>query len=220
MITKDYLDLLTSEFRQKQKYTATVSLDVAVAVRVQELLASMVPIFDIDSAVGAQLDVIGEWAGISRNVSIPVTGVYFSWDGDFSVGWEYGVWQGSLAPADVTTLPDDVYRTLIRAKIAANGWNGTTDGAYAIWDNVFPSTIILIQDGQNMSYALAVIGGVIDSLTLALLTGGYLPLKPEGVRVTEYLVSVDTNPAFGWDVESAHLGGWEEASWLREIAPT
>ncbi|CAB4150068.1 Protein of unknown function DUF2612 [uncultured Caudovirales phage] len=214
-----YLNLITSQHRDKPKFLATVDLNTAVQRRVQDLLASMPEKFDVDNAVGQQLDVIGQWVGISRNVAIPVDGVYFSWDGSEFVGWEFGVWQDNLQPATISTLPDDVYRTLIRAKIAANRWDGTTEGAYEVWDAVFPNLTILIQDNQNMSYGLIIQGGIIDSLTLALLTGGYIPLKPEGVRVTNYYVPVDTGPVFGWDVESDFIGGWDEASWTREIAP-
>lgn len=220
MTLESYLNLITSEFRDKPKFLATMSTNLAVQVRVQELLQSMGPLFDVDVAVGDQLDIIGRWVGISRNVAIPIENVYFSWDADFTLGWEYGTWQPSLAPTSVTTLPDDAYRTLIKAKIAANRWDGTTDGAYAIWELVFTTTTILIQDNQDMTYALAIVGGIIDSLTLALITGGYIPLKPEGVRVSAYYVSVDTGPVFGWDVESDLLGGWDEASWVRELAPT
>lgn len=221
MIIQDYLDLVTSEFDEQPNFLAMISANVSIPVRIQSLLNQMIPLFDIDVAVGQQLDIIGQWVGVTRNVSIPIPGVYFTWDGsDSSVGWDFGTWQPSDLPAEITTLPDDAYRTIIRAKISANSWDGTTDGAYAIWDVVFPQFRILIQDNQNMSYSLAVIGGVVDSLTLALITGGYIPLKPEGVRVAEYLVSVDANLAFAWDVESSLLGGWDEASWLKELAPT
>lgn len=219
-ILDDYLNLITSAFRDKPKFTAMITADVGIPIQVQSLLAQMIPLFDVDLAVGQQLDVIGQWVGVTRNVRIPIEGVYFSWDDTQFTGWDYGTWQPSTAPVNITSLPDDAYRTLIRAKIAANNWDGTTDGAYKIWEQVFPNTTILIQDNQNMTYDLAVVGGVIDSLTLALLTGGYIPLKPEGVRVAAYYVSVDNNPVFSWDVESTLLGGWDEGSWVREIAPT
>jgi hypothetical protein len=220
MTVQDYLNLITSQFKQKPKFEATITANVAVAVRVQDLLASMIPLFDVDVAVGDQLDIIGVWVGITRNVSIPITNIFFSWDsGDF-LGWDYGSWQPSLSPSTITTLPDDAYRTLIKAKIAANQWDGTTTGAYEIWDRIFSQLTILIQDNQDMTYNLAVVGGIVDSLTLALITGGYIPLKPEGVRVNAYYVSVDSGPVFGWDVESAILGGWDEASWVRELVPT
>lgn len=223
MIVQDYLNLITSSWNQKPNFTAMVSLDVSLPVRVQSLLASMIPIFDLDTPpVGNQLDIIGQWVGITRNVAIPITNVYFAWDGDPSLGWDYGSWQPANAPTTITSLPDSAYLLLIRAKIAANNWDGTTDGAYRIWDSIFPQFTILIQDYQNMTYAFAIVGGVVDSLTLALLTGGYIQLRPEGVMITEYFVSTDTNPAFAWDITmpSATLGGWDTASWLKELVPT
>ena len=222
MTLNDYLNLITSEHRTRPNFIATITANVNLALQLQDVYASMIAKFDVDTAVGNQLDIIGEWVGITRNVSIPITGVYFTWDSTFDVGWEYGTWQPATAPVSVTTLPDDAYRTLIKAKIAANVWDGTTEGAYAIWDAVFEGTgvTILIQDNQNMTYALALVGGIIDSLTLALLTGGYIPLKPEGVRVSAYYVSVDSGPVFAWDVDTDTLKGWDEGSWVRELAPT
>jgi hypothetical protein len=220
MTVNDYLNLITSAYRSAPKFTAMVEADVSVQVRVQDLVSSMIPLFDVDAAVGGQLDIIGEWVGVSRNVNIPIENVYFTWDGDYTLGWEYGVWQGDLTPTAVTVLPDDAYRRLIKARIAANKWDGTTDGAYAVWDSVFTEYTILIQDYQDMSYSLAIVGGIVDSLTLALLRGGYLPLKPEGVRINEYLVPVDDSTLFGWDVESDYLAGWDDGSWARELSPT
>lgn len=220
MTLTEYLNLVPSANREQPKFIATLSIGLKVQVRIQELLESMIPLFDVDTAIGDQLDIIGEWVGVSRNVAIPISGVYFTWDGDYTVGWDYGSWQPSSAPTSITVLPDDAYRTLIRAKIAANHWDGTTDGAYAIWEALFPTITILIQDNQNMTYDLALVGGIIDSLTLALLTGGYISLKPEGVRISNYFVSIDDNPAFAWDLDSALLKGWDEGYWLRQLSPT
>ena len=217
----DYLDLIPSANRQKAKFIAMVKQGVAVPVHIQNLLLSMIEKFDVEHAVGDQLDIIGQWAGVSRNVSIPVAGVYFSWDGtDPYLGWDFGSWADSLQPTTITTLPDDAYRTLIRARIAANSWDGTTEGAYAIWDEVFPTITILIQDYQNMSYDMAFVGGIIDALTLALLTGGYIPLKPEAIRINNYITPVDDSPLFAWDTESDFLAGWDAGSWGRETPAT
>lgn len=221
MTTQDYLKLITSAFQAQPNYMATVSLNVAVPVRVQQLLASLVPLFDLDTAVGNQLDIIGQWVGISRNVTIPIGNVYFSWDGtDPTLGWDFGTWQPNLAPSTVTVLPDDSYRVLIKAKIAANSWDGTTEGAYAIWDALFPTFTILIQDNLNMSYDLAFVGGIVDSLTAALIAGGYIPLKPEGVHVNEYFFPVDSGPVFAWDLDETLLKGWDTGSWMREVSPS
>lgn len=221
--TQDYLNLITSEYKQQPKFNAMVAFMVSIGVQVQTLMNAMIgPLFDLSTPpVGDQLDIIGEWVGASRTVSVPIGGIYFAWDGlDPSVGWDYGSWQPTNAPSTITELPDDVYLNLILATIAANNWDGTTTGAYMIWSQVFPTFRILIQDNCNMTYDLAVIGGIVDTLTLALITGGYIQLRPEGVRIDKYFVSVDTNPAFCWDVESTNAKGWDEGSWLRELAPT
>lgn len=216
-----YIALIPAANRQEPNFTRTVQLDVAVQVRVQNLIESMVPIFSVDTAVGDQLDIIGQWVGVTRNVTIPVTGIYFQWGGsDPLLGWGYGTWQPLSAPSTITTLPDDAYRTLIKAKIAANRWDGTTDSAYAIWDSLFTGVTILIVDNQDMSYALGIVGGILDSLTLALLTGGYIPLKPEGVRISEYFVAVNDGPLFAWDTDGEFAAGWDEGSWASELSPT
>lgn len=198
-----------------------VTADVSPMTQVQALLASMIPLFDLDNLpVGNQLDIIGQWVGVSRNLLVPISGVFFSWDDTSADGWEYGIWQDPNNSTAITILPDDVYLTLIRARIAANHWDGTTEGAYKIWAILFPHLNLLIQDNQNMTFAVAIQGTVPDSLTLALLTGGYLPLRPEGVLITEYFVPVDTSPLFGWDIENTYVQGWDQGSWTSEVAPT
>lgn len=224
MTVQQYLALITSAYANQPDFNGVVTINVSVASRVQDLLASMIPKFDLDTPpVGDQLDIIGKWVGVSREVSIPIsgTGVYFTWDSaDTSIGWDYGTWQPSSLPADVTTLPDDAYWNLIKGKIAANQWDGTTDGAYAIWNSLFPDFTILIQDYQNMSYAVGIVGGVVPALTLALITGGYIPLRPEGVKITEYFVPTDLGPLFGFDLDTAFVSGWESGKWAREVPAT
>lgn len=218
MTIKDYLDLITSAFRQKEKFQAVITANTAIQLRVQELLNQMLTIFDLDNAVGDQLDIIGKWVGMSRNVSVPIPNVYFSWDGASSLGWEYGTWQPTTAPTTVTTLPDDAFKLLIRAKIAANKWDGSLEGAYDVWEAVFPTLNILIQDHQDMSYDLIIVGEIVSSLTQALLVGGYIPLRPEGVKVNNYYLPAGTGPVFGWDLESDYVQGWGEGSWATAVS--
>lgn len=224
---QNYLDLIPSANVKQPNFVATVSLTLAPLVQVQALMASMIDtIFDLDQdPVGQQLDIIGLWVGASRNVNIPIAGIYFTWNGTAADGWDYGSWQPSTAPSSIVTLPDDAYLTLIRAKIASNHWDGTTEGAYKIWAILFPTLNILIQDNQNMSFSLGIQGSVVDSLTLALFTGGYLSLRPGGILINEYFIASDTNPLFAWStdahpISSAYLGGWGSGSWAQELAPT
>lgn len=219
MTILEYLNLITAAFRDQPNYTAMVEAGSQPYVKIQDVLTEMIPDFDVDLAVGSQLDIIGLWVGISRVVLVPITGVYFTWD-DPLLGWEQGIWAPENPGSVVTVLPDDVYRNFIKAKIAANQWDGTTDGMYAVWDAVFTETTILVVDHLNMSYDLAFVGENLDALTIAMITGGYLPLKPEGVRINQYLFPVNDGPIFAWDIENDFLDGWDVGSWPRVVLPS
>lgn len=225
---QDYLNLIPSANARQPNFVATVELTLSPLVQIQALMQSMIDtIFDLSqNPVGDQLDIIGLWVGVSRVLKIPITGIFFTWNGAVAQGWSYGIWQDPVnPPTSITVLPDDAYLTLIKARIAANHWDGTTEGAYAIFAILFPNLIILIQDNQNMSFAVAVQGSIPDSLTLALLTGGYLPLKPGAIRISEYFLPVDTHPFFAWSTDthpltSPHLAGWGTGSWANEVPST
>lgn len=217
----EYLSLITNEHRQKPAFEGTVSLSVAPAVRAQDILESLISELDVDFAVGKQLDEVGEWAGISRFLRVPLTDVYFTWDDMASTGWDRGSWIGPFDPVSgMARLPDDEYRLLIKAKISANSWDGTIPGAYEVWETIFLNSYTMIQDNQDMSMIVGVVGEL-STITKALLTGGYIPLKPCGVKVAYYAVTEDGGPIFAWDSQDTPaLKGWDEGSWASELVPT
>lgn len=215
MTTDEYLALITTEHQNRPKFIATVSASVSPFAKIQEVLRSLPRAFDIDTAVGHQLDVLGEWIGRSRRINEPISGVYMEWDGAANVGWEAGNWKGPFDPDDgVISLPDDSYRLLLKAKIAANAWDGTIPGAYAVWENIFTGSYLIIEDLQDMTMAIGVSGIPLSTLDTELLTRGYLPLKPAGVRIRDYAVVPTEGVLFAWDVnESAAFAGWEIGNW-------
>lgn len=221
MKLSDYLSLIPANNAKQPKFVATVAVNVAVQLRVQELLDQMDVLFDLSTPpVGDQLDIIGQWVGVSRVIKTPITNVFFTWDATAALGWDSGTWQPSGDPGQVTALPDDAYLILILAKIAANIWDGTTPGAYKVWDELLAGTgiTILIQDNQNMTYQMGIVGDTIPALTLALITGGYINLRPEGIKITDYFVG--SAPFFAWDADSPTLQGWGTGKWATEMAPT
>lgn len=132
-----YTGLITSEHADKPKFTAMVSAVAQCFVDQQNALGTFIPSFDLDEAVGDQLDTLGAWVGIGRRVRTPLTGVYFSFD-IAGVGFDQGVWQGPFDPSTgITVLDDDTYRLLIRAKIGANHWDGTLASSAAILNLIF-----------------------------------------------------------------------------------
>lgn len=211
-----YLDLVTSEHADKPKFMAMLSNALQPLADGLAAIASLPSLFDLDKAVGVQLDAVGIWVGQSRFIPSTLAGVYFSWD-TAGVGWNAGSWFGPGSNiSGLSALPDDAYRTLLRATIAENQWDGTIPGAYAVWNTVFTNVGygILIQDlpGMNMLYALT--GNVPDAVTLGLFLNGYLALKPAGVRINAFFTpAVANQPYFGFDVQNSSISGWDTGCW-------
>ena len=125
------------------------------------------------------------------------------------------MWKGRYDPASgLSVLDDDNFRRLVKARIAANHWDGSVPEAYAVWRMAFPDTgsILVIQDNQDMSMSVGIAGIRPDAVFRALLTGNYIPLKPEGVRINWYAVTPADGKLFAWDCESDGLAGWSDAA--------
>ncbi|WP_250481910.1 DUF2612 domain-containing protein [Caballeronia sp. NCTM5] len=211
----DYTGLVTSEHADKPKFMAMVGGVAQAFVDIQNQLSATPPSFDLDSAVGVQLDAVGLWVGITRNVNTPLTGVYFSLDTS-GLGFDQGVWQGPFDPTTgVVSLDDDTYRLLIRAKIGANSWDGTLGTSAAILNRIFDGgTYVFIQDNGDMSITYGIAGNVPSAIFLALLRGGYIPLKPEAVHINGYFVTSNSgSPLFGFDVENDLISGFDVGAW-------
>ena len=130
---QDYIDRITSRYRHKPKYLAMMKLVLQPFVDIQNLQARIPTyFFDIDSAVGPQLDAVGVRVGLARAVSVPLANVYFSFD-DALLGWDRGVWKGPYGTDyGIVSLDDDTYRHLLYTKRAANYWDGTVEQAQSI----------------------------------------------------------------------------------------
>ncbi|VFR31909.1 Putative bacteriophage protein [plant metagenome] len=205
---------ITSAHRGKPRFMATAAALVEGLAALGERYRALPAAFDLEEAIGAQLDAVGLWVGITRHIRTPITGVYFTLDAD-GLGLDQGIWQGPFDPSEgITSLDDDTFRLLIRAKIGANHWDGTLEGAVPVFNLLFNGdTHVFIQDNQDMSMDVAVSGRVPSALFLALLTGGYLPIKPAGVRVNYYVLPSGDGPQFGFDVENQYISGFDDGLW-------
>jgi hypothetical protein len=145
---------------------------------------------------------------------------YFSFD-EAGLGFDQGTWLGPFDPTSgLVALPDAQYRILLYATIAANNWDGTIPGAYNAWNTIFEPLgySILIQDNQDMTMDIALIGPAPDAVTLALFTGGYLSLVPAGVGITNYyLPSIPGDPVFGMDAENSSISGFDVGAWAIDV---
>jgi len=211
---KDYTGKITSEHADKPKYMAMVELVSQCFLDTNRVASGLPDDFDLDLANDVQLDDVGLWVGISRSVPTPLTNVYFALDAA-GLGFDQGTWKGPFDPDNgVTILDNEAYRLLIRAKIGANHWDGTLETSKTVLDLVFNGdTHAFIEDNQDMTITIGIAGKPPSAVELALLTGGYIQVKPQSVLVRYVISPTVDGPLFGFDATNQYIAGFDQGSW-------
>src|SRR5271170_4273864 len=144
-----YSNILTSEYKQTVEFNQWLTTVLNIAADISNLLQFITSNFDLDFAVGVQLDTLGILIGVSRQVPFQPS--------------------DSVSPI----LDDPTYRILLRATIANNQWDGKIGSLYPIWAQLFPGGQITIVDNQDMT-ALIVMTGTFSSIIQDLITNGMI----------------------------------------------
>lgn len=211
-----YTDRISNYHAGKSKFFAHVDLSTRPLIDISQTMTGMISAFDIDTAVGKQLDILGEWIGRKRRVSTPISGVYFSWDTE-KLGWDQGVWQGPFDPDDgFLDLSDEVYRLVLKVKIAINHWNGQNDTLPDILDSALAGSglRIAIVDNQDMSISIwilpdySIVLNETDRLIFdSAVNKGPFVVIPEGYVPSRYdLNPIDqVNSELWWAIQNGYL---------------
>lgn len=155
-----YSNTLIIQYNGKKRAKATIKL-LSRLILDEMLLLQIRDAFDWKTAVGAQLDIIGKWVGVSRtyNGNLFFNQPIFSYPksndlvpDDLTTPFQHGYSEFSTFDTDVATgdiaeltyknvgyveqkLSDDDYRTVIGLKIIKNSINHTQKNIDdAIWD--------------------------------------------------------------------------------------
>lgn len=180
-----YLTLLTSQYQNSPNLKAFMVALLQPFIDAGVVIGQLVNAFDIDAAIGPQLDVLGLLIGASRTVSFqPASG---------------------LSPV----LNDPTYRLYLKAKIAQNQWDGTATSLYRIWAQLFPGGTINIQDNQDMT-AVIFLSGSFTPIIQQLITNGLIVPRPEGVL---YNYVFGDLPLFGFDLDNTFIAGFDVGKW-------
>lgn len=186
----DYTQLITSEHNQRPKFTAMVAAVANAWGAVYDFTKTIPAEFDLDAAIGAQLDVIGLWVGQSRLIPNVLLVQYFGFDGNpaalnfgeegnASVG---GRFFNETDPIDGSTLlADPEYRTIIRARIVRNNAKGLTEDFIKSLQFIFNAPAII--DDQGDMAVSVYIGRYLSLTELAIITGLDILPRPSGVRI-------------------------------------
>lgn len=182
-----YADLLILQYRGKPRARATIKLGADIYLA-DGLAFQLNDILDIDTAVGAQLDVIGkilncprEIPGIAVNTKfftfhVDENSLGFSTIGDPSVG---NLKTRSLSNNSIYTLLDEEYRKLLRLKALSNVLEGTMAGIDEALYRVFGTDIKMV---NNQDLSITYVIQTQDNAIEAAKALGYFR-APNGVAV-------------------------------------
>lgn len=184
----NYLKLITSQHRDKPKYMAMVMALLRPSDDIFALAATMDDEFDVMLATGIQEDIVGILVGANRTL-------------DFQP-------DKGLSPI----LDNAAYRILLQAKIAQNMWKGGIMDLRDLWTTLFGEGII-IQDNQDMTIDVVVIGSSFDQIVRNMIQKGMIVPKPQSVKLTTYF---SDQQVFGYDMETNTIRGYDEANWVED----
>jgi hypothetical protein len=190
MIT-DYGALITSKHNQKPKFMALVALLTGAIADIADVAESLPSVFDLDNAVGVQLDAVGRWVGQSRVIpNVLLTGFFGFLDQsppdltmgeltDPTVGGVFYELGSTFQQTSVLADPD--YRTIIRARIVRNQSNGTLSAIENALQFIF-QVPCHVNDIGTLGLGI-VIGKPITQIQQALLNSLDLLPRPSGVKI-------------------------------------
>lgn len=203
----DYKTLVPSMNRDKPKFMALVDLLANGVGAVTQVATALQTTFDVDTALGEQLDMIGLWVGVTRRLDVPLN-VFFSWDTS-GLGWDQGQWNGAYQNGSATiSLDDETYRLLMKTVIKANHWDGTLVQYQTIMQTFFVNQTFYAVDNQNMTMDVLVDGPPLTNVEIALMqTGALSKIKPAGVGLN-FDPTYDFGFAESSDTEGFGLGSF------------
>lgn len=188
LLTNKYTDLIAGYHFDKPLFAQWVYTLTQPLITAQSRLAEMQADFDIDTAVGVQLDAVGVRVGISRKLPVSITGVFFSFD-IAGVGFDEGVWLGRYeSPEGITSLDDGTYRNILKTKVLVNHWDGTVDGLYYLLNQVSDifGCPIKYKDNQNMTVNILLPSKTTPPIVWNVLSRGLVDITTAGVSVYFY----------------------------------
>jgi hypothetical protein len=214
----EYAQLITQFHVHRPKFNATIRSLTSAPVQAGITAEDLPRAFDLDEAIGVQLDVVGEWVGRTRFVPYPMDTFWFTLD-DPSRGLDMSVWRGPYdAEWGTYRLDDQIYRRLLYVKIALNVWDGTNEAmkndlrAFYGSDDISPGSLPFLDDKGDKSATFGIAGAHPPPIVLAMLAWPALPMDVGGVTMRTRVASLDSSPLFGFDVDNAYVSGLDKGS--------
>lgn len=181
-----------AQYRNKPKAVAWYNITLSLATKLNSVMQAVRVMYNIDSAQGAQLDILGRIVVVPRDFLGYVAlnpGMFADPDGA-EFGDDSAMFSALSIDQD-TQMSDDLYRLVIKSKIIKNNSDATLESILYGINFLLPNANILrVVDGEDMSFSVEFYGNITDLERWALLNGSLVP-KPQGVKFNGFLEGYD-----------------------------
>lgn len=157
-----YADLLIIQYRNKLKARATIKLGVNLYLA-DGLVFDLQNVLDIDTAQGAQLDLIGKILGCDRNIfGFNINKKYFTFEKTGAYGYSdvnalsEGLWKNYRnSTASAYALGDSDYRLLLKFKALYNLRRGSWGDLDRLYYKAFGEDVVIVNN-KNLTVSYTV----------------------------------------------------------------
>lgn len=185
------IDRLAVQFRESPNLIGYIRALLQENEDLEQVFQDILCERSINTAVGAQLDIIGEIVGRNRTFESVVANPFFGFNGAIGSG-TFGT-SGDAGTGEVfrslsdeeyinQILDDDSYRTILRAKILKNKTNCSIEDIIEVALTGIDATGVIVTEG-DARFKLEYTSPLTDTEKLILVNTDYMA-KPAGVSVS------------------------------------
>lgn len=200
-----------AQYADKPKAVAWYNITPNMAQPLFDTFDAVRMSYDIDTAVGEQLDVIGRIVVIDRGFESFVVfdpDTYFGGSGDACQFGGIDSQFESVGEVLSQEVSDAIFSVLIRAKIAKNNSDATLDGVADALSYITSSSPIRVVDNEDMTFSVSFGSELTDIERFVFNTFDVVP-RPQGVRFLGYVEETAITQfggAFGFGDTRASFG--------------
>ena len=200
-----------AQYADKPKAVAWLNITPTLSDEIAAVYNDVRSSYDIDQAVGEQLDVIGRIVVLDRGFESFVKfdpDTYFGGSGD---ACQFGGVDSQFESTGTTIndqVSDAIFRVLIRAKIAKNNSDATIDGIAKALSYITESSPIRVVDNEDMTMSVSFGSELTDIERFVFNTFDVVP-RPQGVGFLGYVEETAVTQfggAFSWGDTRASFG--------------
>lgn len=179
---------IINEYRDKQRMVRWLTITPEIANQYLEgPLDQLYGSYDVDTVTGDMLDIIGIIVGVRRPILTGAAYDVFGYAGNDSyTNYNVAPYIGDGAIVDAP-LNNDLYRKLVKAKIARNISDGTADSIIQLVEIIIGVKVTALICNGDKSFDIG-IASELDNTTLYLIENFDLIPRPQGTRIGEIFV--------------------------------